>query len=158
MGADNRFRLLGQPGALRIYGFAWYRRHLEISLAPGINTAYALLIPPVDDVYEVYWNGNLIWSYGKLPPPALVLHSALPRICRTLRWQLKELGSVGCESGGCYSSSPRRLLTRTMVSICSCVSRDNRFRRTEAARTGRAASSISLPSLVRAMSTVFPVN
>jgi hypothetical protein len=49
-------------------GFAWYRRHLDIGLAPGANTAYALLIPPVDDAYEVYWNGKLIGAYGKLPP------------------------------------------------------------------------------------------
>ncbi len=49
-------------------GFAWYRRHVDISLAPGANTSYALLIPPVDDAYEVYWNGKLIGSCGKLPP------------------------------------------------------------------------------------------
>jgi serine phosphatase RsbU (regulator of sigma subunit) len=49
-------------------GFAWYRRHLRIGLTPGANTTYALLIPQVDDAYEVYWNGKLIGSYGKLPP------------------------------------------------------------------------------------------
>jgi hypothetical protein len=49
-------------------GFAWYRRHLDISVAPGANTTYALLIPPVDDAYEVYWNGKRIGGYGKLPP------------------------------------------------------------------------------------------
>jgi hypothetical protein len=49
-------------------GFAWYRRHLKISLVPGAHTAYALLIPPVDDAYEIYWNGKLIGGYGKLPP------------------------------------------------------------------------------------------
>jgi hypothetical protein len=48
-------------------GFAWYRRHLVIGVASGANT-YALLIPPVDDAYEVYWNGKLIGGYGKLPP------------------------------------------------------------------------------------------
>jgi hypothetical protein len=58
----------GNQGHSGYTGFAWYRRHLEISLAPGANTAYALLIPPVDDAYEVYWNGKLIGSYGKLPP------------------------------------------------------------------------------------------
>jgi serine phosphatase RsbU (regulator of sigma subunit) len=49
-------------------GFAWYRRHMEINLVPGANAAYALLIPPIDDAYEIYWNGKLIGSYGKLPP------------------------------------------------------------------------------------------
>jgi hypothetical protein len=58
----------GNQGHSGYTGFAWYRRHLAISLAPGANTAYALLLPPVDDAYEVYWNGQLIGSYGKLPP------------------------------------------------------------------------------------------
>lgn len=49
-------------------GFAWYRRHLDLSQVPDANTTYALLIPPVDDAYEVYWNGKLVGSYGKLPP------------------------------------------------------------------------------------------
>ena len=47
-------------------GFAWYRRHLVIGAAA--NTTYALLVPPVDDAYEVYWNGKLIGRYAKLPP------------------------------------------------------------------------------------------
>jgi hypothetical protein len=58
----------GNQGHSGYTGFAWYRRHLTISLVPGANTAYAVLIPPVDDAYEVYWNGQLIGSYGKLPP------------------------------------------------------------------------------------------
>ena len=49
-------------------GFAWYRRHLKIGLAPGANTAFTLLMPPVDDTYEVYWDGKLIGSDGKMPP------------------------------------------------------------------------------------------
>ena len=49
-------------------GFAWYRRHVDIKVAPGVVASYALLIPPVDDAYEVYWNGKLIGGYGKLPP------------------------------------------------------------------------------------------
>ena len=49
-------------------GFAWYRRHLKIDAVAGDISAYALLVPPVDDAYEVYWNGKLIGSHGKLPP------------------------------------------------------------------------------------------
>src|SRR6202020_1077060 len=43
--------------------------------------------------------------------------------------------------GGSSSSSPSRLLTRTRVAVCSGVSRDRRFRRTDSAWIGRAASS-----------------
>ncbi|MGC1784901.1 MAG: SpoIIE family protein phosphatase [Acidobacteriaceae bacterium] len=49
-------------------GFAWYRRHLQIHTADSSNSHYVLLMPPVDDAYEVYWNGARIGSYGKLPP------------------------------------------------------------------------------------------
>ncbi len=49
-------------------GFAWYRRQLQIDPAAGGDVHYALLMPQVDDAYEVYWNGNLIGRYGQLPP------------------------------------------------------------------------------------------
>jgi Stage II sporulation protein E (SpoIIE) len=55
----------GHPGYT---GFAWYRRHLQINLVPSAKATYALLIPPIDDAYEVYWNGKLIGRYGNLPP------------------------------------------------------------------------------------------
>ena len=49
-------------------GFAWYRRHLI--LPPGSPTDWnlALLLPSVQDACEVYWNGALVGSVGKVPP------------------------------------------------------------------------------------------
>jgi Stage II sporulation protein E (SpoIIE) len=47
-------------------GFGWYRLH--IAFARGAPGTIALLVPQVDDAYEVYWNGRLIGSHGKLPP------------------------------------------------------------------------------------------
>jgi Stage II sporulation protein E (SpoIIE) len=49
-------------------GYAWYRRHLNFIPVPGVDSELALMGPPVDDAYEVYWNGNLIGHLGKLPP------------------------------------------------------------------------------------------
>jgi hypothetical protein len=49
-------------------GYAWYRRHLEIHAIGGAHPNYALLMPPVDDAYEVFWNGKLIGHSGKFPP------------------------------------------------------------------------------------------
>ncbi|HEY3989183.1 MAG TPA: PP2C family protein-serine/threonine phosphatase [Acidobacteriaceae bacterium] len=48
-------------------GFAWYRKRIEIT---GANTSLAILMPPVDDAYELYWNGQKIGTYGELPPRA----------------------------------------------------------------------------------------
>jgi phosphoserine phosphatase RsbU/P len=48
-------------------GFAWYRKRIEIT---GAGKSLAVLIPPVDDAYELYWNGQRIGTYGELPPHA----------------------------------------------------------------------------------------
>lgn len=69
-------------------GFAWYRRHLRIETAAATNSTYALLVPPVDDAYEVYWNGQLIGSYGRLPPGPHWYYSSLFRM-----FALPSLGS-----------------------------------------------------------------
>ena len=49
-------------------GFAWYRLHLRITPAPDIKTDFRLLLPRLQDVCEVYWDGRLVGRYGKLPP------------------------------------------------------------------------------------------
>jgi hypothetical protein len=48
-------------------GFAWYRKRIQVN---GAGPAIAILMPPVDDVYELYWNGKKIGAYGALPPHA----------------------------------------------------------------------------------------
>ena len=48
-------------------GFAWYRKHIDIT---GADKSLAVMIPAVDDTYELYWNGEKIGAYGKLPPHA----------------------------------------------------------------------------------------
>ncbi len=58
-------------------GFAWYRKQIDVT---GAGHALSILIPPVDDAYEIYWNGRKIGSYGSLPPHAAwwpVGHSAV---------------------------------------------------------------------------------
>lgn len=57
----------GQQGHPSCDGFAWYR--LRVTLAPGQSPdQLAILIPAVEDAYELYWNGRLVGTYGKLPP------------------------------------------------------------------------------------------
>jgi Stage II sporulation protein E (SpoIIE) len=57
-------------------GSAWYRRHITFDPVAGANTDLGLFLPPIDDAYELYWNGRLIGQSGKLPPnPAWYFYS-----------------------------------------------------------------------------------
>ena len=58
----------GEQGHARFTGFAWYRCHIALIPAPGLPPQFSLLLPRVDDAYEVYWNGLLIGRNGKLEP------------------------------------------------------------------------------------------
>ena len=49
-------------------GYAWYRKHLSLTPAPGASPEFALLIQEIDDSYEIYWNGVLIDRDGTMPP------------------------------------------------------------------------------------------
>jgi serine phosphatase RsbU (regulator of sigma subunit) len=60
-------------------GFAWYRRHIEIQPTAGATHDYRLLIPHAEDAYEVYWNGQLAGSYGRLPPNPSWYYGMFPR-------------------------------------------------------------------------------
>ncbi len=58
----------GQQTHFGYTGYAWYRRHINFVPVPGVQSNLDLLLPPINDAYEVYWNGNLIGHQGKLPP------------------------------------------------------------------------------------------
>jgi hypothetical protein len=61
-------------------GYAWYRRHVNFVPVPGVHPDLALLLPTIDDAYEVYWNGNLIGHQGKLPPHAFYYRRLAPEV------------------------------------------------------------------------------
>ena len=58
----------GQQGHARYTGFAWYRCSIALTAATGASPQFSILLPLVDDAYEVYWNGSLIGGLGKLQP------------------------------------------------------------------------------------------
>ena len=62
----------GKPWGLQGHkgytGYAWYRKRITITLAPGASPDVALYLPQVSDACEVYWNGELYGAIGKLPP------------------------------------------------------------------------------------------
>jgi Stage II sporulation protein E (SpoIIE) len=52
-------------------GFAWYRQRIEVDNSNSAGTRnLALLIPPAQDAYELYWNGQKLGTYGSMPPHA----------------------------------------------------------------------------------------
>ncbi len=51
-------------------GFAWYRKPIEVTNANGQPGSLAIMVPPIQDAYELYWNGEKIGGRGKLPPDA----------------------------------------------------------------------------------------
>ncbi len=70
----------GQQTHFGYTGYAWYRRHVNFLPVPGVQPDLALLLPRVNDAYEVYWNGNLIGHQGKLPPHAYYYRDRPPEI------------------------------------------------------------------------------
>jgi hypothetical protein len=68
IGADTTWGAQSHPSYA---GFAWYRRQIVVeNSGPAQTKNLAVLIPPVDDVYDLYWNGKKIGSYGAMPPHA----------------------------------------------------------------------------------------
>jgi hypothetical protein len=49
-------------------GPGWYRRRIDLTTAPGAKQDVALLIPAIDDIYQLYWNGQLVGQLGSFPP------------------------------------------------------------------------------------------
>jgi len=72
--ADKSWGAQGHPSYT---GFAWYRKTIRITPAPGADANVALLIPTIDDAYELYWNGVKVAQYGKLPPHP-VIYQGIP--------------------------------------------------------------------------------
>jgi Stage II sporulation protein E (SpoIIE) len=63
--ADSPWGDNGHPGYT---GFAWYRR--QIVLDPSDKTKLGILLPPLNSVAEVYWNGVKVGGLGTPPPNA----------------------------------------------------------------------------------------
>jgi hypothetical protein len=61
---DTTWGAQGHPAYI---GFAWYRKAIDVQGADG---PISILMPPVDDAYELYWNGKKIGGSGQLPPHA----------------------------------------------------------------------------------------
>lgn len=57
----------GNQGHAGYWGWAWYRKEIDIRHA---YKGLGVMMPPVDDAYELYWNGKLIGQFWRVPPHA----------------------------------------------------------------------------------------
>jgi hypothetical protein len=93
-------------------GYAWYRRHINFASLPAGVSDLALLMPPIADVYEVYWNGTRIGQLGKMPPdptayrdlPPTIIGLASPRsgVLAFRVWKAPYASADSGEEGGLY--------------------------------------------------------
>jgi len=74
--ADKTWGAQGHPAYT---GYAWYRKHLHLTLSPGADPDIALMIPHIDDIYEIYWNGTLVGRYGTMPPNSTFPYNSAPQ-------------------------------------------------------------------------------
>lgn len=75
----------GQQGYRRYTGYAWYRICVSFPRAAGVSEY--LLVPHVQDVYQVFWNGVSIGEDGKMPPWPVWHVSEQPKVFRIGRIQ-----------------------------------------------------------------------
>jgi hypothetical protein len=61
----------GDQGHWDYAGRAWFRRHIDFTGAPGDTPDLALFVPSAVCSYQVYWNGRLIGSTGRMPSPVM---------------------------------------------------------------------------------------
>ncbi|WP_433963618.1 hypothetical protein [Tunturiibacter gelidiferens] len=113
--ADKNWGEQTHPGYA---GFAWYRRHLDIAPPVSGRQKLAILMPPVDSAYEIYWNGEKVGHQGVLPPGAVGYYShresfALPsslsgaeRGLLALRAWRAQPNSTGLDTTGGLSAPP----------------------------------------------------
>jgi len=73
-------RAWGKQGHARYTGYAWYRIRLSLRQAPDGRQQISLMVPHIQDVYEIFWNGERIGRDGKMPPWPLWPVSQQPQV------------------------------------------------------------------------------
>jgi diguanylate cyclase (GGDEF)-like protein len=105
----------GTQGHANLTGFAWYRCYITLTPATGRPTQFSLLVPHIDDVYEIYWNGSLIGRNGKFHPHPVWYQSQSPQtfqlgevrrgVLAVRVWKAPLLSDDSGEAGG-FATAP----------------------------------------------------
>lgn len=72
---DKTWGMQGHPSYT---GYAWYRRHLHLAAAIGSDQTIAIFMPHIDDIYQIYWHGELIGGLDTMPPHPRSIHYSWP--------------------------------------------------------------------------------
>lgn len=83
----------GAQGHANTNGYGWYRWHLHLAPGQAEPQRLAILLPAVEDAYELYWNGRLVGTYGKLPPGPVWYYELFPRTFGLGHAQLRSGGA-----------------------------------------------------------------
>lgn len=67
-----------EQGFRNLTGFGWYRRKIVLEAGTNPDWTLALYLPVLQSAAEVYWNGRLVGSYGKIPPNPVWYDSIWP--------------------------------------------------------------------------------
>jgi hypothetical protein len=117
-------------------GFDWYRRSIKITPAPGGSSDFVLLIPGIDDAYQLYWNGVEVGHLGSMPPH-MVLYEGVPpqtfglgpvpkAVFAIWRSALSPINSPAGNLSKCHGLSPKApkaVAHLRRLQICSVSSR-----------------------------------
>ncbi len=116
----------GAQGHPAYVGYAWYRKHLSLTPAPGASPDFYLLIEHVEDVYQVFWNGRIVGHNGSMPPHPSHLYSQAPQIVHlgpvrygilAVRVWKAPLISFDPDSLGGFAATPLAGSLQTLASI-----------------------------------------
>lgn len=74
---DRPWGIQGHPNRA---GFGWYRQDVAFQSGTAMPGDLWILLPAIEDAYEIYWNGSLVGQVGAFPPHAIWYLNLQPRV------------------------------------------------------------------------------
>lgn len=74
---DRPWGMQGHPNRA---GFGWYRQRVTLQPGTAMPDDLWILLPAIEDAYEIYWNGILVGKLGAFPPHGMWYQNLQPRV------------------------------------------------------------------------------